>query len=186
MSSPDSRDNWLRASLFVLIVLLAVGLIAFLKKSSDVPLTPEQLNAPRPAGSPMAVPDTTSDPVSEPPTEPDSVVPAEIDSITTDLRIPSDAGYEDGYFTGVEDGVSDCERCSYDESSHFPTAAQRRNYADAYRRGYAQGFADGQASPDESPSEGADLPDGANKSEKSDTKEVKPKKEQPEKRAPKP
>ena len=35
------------------------------------------------------------------------------------------------------------ERASYDESSQFPHASQRRNYAEAYRRGYAQGYADG-------------------------------------------
>lgn len=68
--------------------------------------------------------------------------------MSVDQRLPSDAGYEDGYFAGLQDGLDDMERASYDDSSKFPTAEQRSNYTDSYKRGYAQGFTDGQAQGD--------------------------------------
>ena len=125
-----------------MIVLIAIGLIGFLKRSTDVPLTPEHA-ARRDSLSRMAKPDTTFTP-DEDATIQTAPYPEPDDSVSMDLRVPSDAGYQDGYYAGLQDGISGDERASYDESSQFPTPAQRRNYAEAYRRGYLQGFTDGQ------------------------------------------
>ena len=144
MANPasDRNETIIRSILFIAVVLLAVGIIIFLKHSSDVPLTPEGFAA-RDSIQRMATPDTTTAPIEDfTSTDTDSSLPT--DTVSMDLRLPSDAGYEDGYFAGLQDGLDDMERASYDDTSKFPTEAQRRNYTDAYKRGYAQGFADGQ------------------------------------------
>lgn len=141
-SSSDRFKTLIRAVIFTCIVLLAIGLVVFLKRSTDVPLTPEQA-AQRDSISHIATPDTTFAP-DETTNDHHTPYSASPDSVSQDLRVPSDAGYQDGYFAGLEDGINDDERASYDESSQFPNASQRLNYAEAYRRGYAQGFSDGQ------------------------------------------
>lgn len=139
---PSSESTTLiRAVTFVVILVLSVCTVIYLKRSSDVPLTPEGIAA-RDSLRHIVHPDTTATPETQPVT-PTAGYPAEPDSMTMDLRVPSDAGYEDGYYAGITDGVAGQERASYDESSQFPKASQRRNYAEAYRRGYAQGYADG-------------------------------------------
>ena len=140
--SSDRNETIIRSILFIAVVLLAVGIIIFLKRSSDVPLTPEGFAA-RDSAQRMATPDTTVAPTEDFPSN-DTNTAQPTDTVSMDLRLPSDAGYEDGYFAGLQDGLDDMERASYDDTSKFPTEAQRRNYADAYKRGYAQGFADGQ------------------------------------------
>ena len=140
--SSDRNETIIRSILFIAVVLLAVGIIIFLKRSSDVPLTPEGFAA-RDSAQRMATPDTTVAPT-EDFSSSDTNTAQPTDTVSMDLRLPSDAGYEDGYFAGLQDGLDDMERASYDDTSKFPTEAQRRNYADAYKRGYAQGFADGQ------------------------------------------
>ena len=141
--NPSSSDTtaFIRVVLFVIILAATVCAVVYLKRSSDIPLTPEGVAA-RDSLRRIAHPDTTAVPGSIPAdaTETRSV-PSH--SVTMDPRVPSDAGYEDGYYAGITDGVVGEERASYDESSQFPEAAQRRNYAEAYRRGYAQGYADG-------------------------------------------
>ena len=57
MSSESRRQTLLRSLLFVLLLAVAGGLIFFLKRSTDVPLTPEGL-AGRDSTRHMAVPDT--------------------------------------------------------------------------------------------------------------------------------
>ena len=140
--SSDRNETIIRSILFIAVVLLAVGIIIFLKHSSDVPLTPEGFAA-RDSIQRMATPDTTTAPI-EDFTSTDTDLSLPTDTVSMDLRLPSDAGYEDGYFAGLQDGLDDMERASYDDTSKYPTEAQRRNYTDAYKRGYAQGFADGQ------------------------------------------
>lgn len=139
-SSADSTQ-FIRAVTFVVIFALSVVTVIYLKRSSDVPLTPEGIAA-RDSLRNIVHPDTTAAPEVQP-APPPTAYPAEPDSMSMDLRVPSDAGYEDGYYAGITDGVVGQERASYDESSQFPHASQRRNYAEAYRRGYAQGYADG-------------------------------------------
>ena len=132
--SSDRNETIIRSILFIAVVLLAVGIIIFLKRSSDVPLTPEGFAA-RDSAQRMATPDTTVAPTEDFPSS-DTNTAQPTDTVSMDLRLPSDAGYEDGYFAGLQDGLDDMERASYDDTSKFPTEAQRRNYA--------QGFADGQ------------------------------------------
>ena len=145
-STPDRNETIIRSVLFIAVVLLAVGIIVYLKRSTDVPLTPEGMAA-RDSVQRMASPDTTTAPAESAPTL-DSTTEQPTDTVSVDQRLPSDAGYEDGYFAGLQDGLDDMERASYDDSSKFPTAEQRSNYTDAYKRGYAQGFTDGQAQGD--------------------------------------
>ena len=144
-STPDRNETIIRSVLFIAVVLLAVGIIVYLKRSTDVPLTPEGMAA-RDSVQRMASPDTTA-PAESAPTL-DSTTEQPTDTVSVDQRLPSDAGYEDGYFAGLQDGLDDMERASYDDSSKFPTAEQRSNYTDSYKRGYAQGFTDGQAQGD--------------------------------------
>ena len=144
--TPDRNETIIRSVLFIAVVLLAVGIIVYLKRSTDVPLTPEGMAA-RDSVQRMASPDTTTAPAENAPTL-DTTTEQSTDTVSVDQRLPSDAGYEDGYFAGLQDGLDDMERASYDDSSKFPTAEQRSNYTDAYKRGYAQGFADGQAQGD--------------------------------------
>ncbi len=145
-STPDRNETIIRSVLFIAVVLLAVGIIVYLKRSTDVPLTPEGMAA-RDSVQRMASPDTTTAPAESAPTL-DSTTEQPTDTVSVDQRLPSDAGYEDGYFAGLQDGLDDMERASYDDSSKFPTAEQRSNYTDSYKRGYAQGFTDGQAQGD--------------------------------------
>lgn len=144
--TPDRNETIIRSILFIAVVIIAVAVIVYLKRSTDVPLTPEGIAA-RDSVQRMASPDTTSTPAENAPTL-DSSTEQASDTVSIDQRLPSDAGYEDGYFAGLQDGLDDMERASYDDSSKFPTAEQRSNYTDAYKRGYAQGFADGQAQGD--------------------------------------
>lgn len=141
MPKTDTRQTVLRSLLFVALLLLAAGLIVFLKRSTDVPLTPDDM-ARRDSVRRMATPDTAVD-HSLPVAAPDTVAPDAAPD-TEDTRDPATAGYDDGYTCGLNDGINDDERAFYDESSQYPSAADRRSYADAYRRGYAAGFADGQ------------------------------------------
>lgn len=140
-SSSSDTTAFIRVVLFVVVLIATVCAVVYLKRSSDLPLTPEGVAA-RDSLRRIAHPDTTVSPGSVP-ADAAGTVEYPSDSVTMDLRVPSDAGYEDGYYAGITDGVAGEERASYDESSQFPEASQRRNYAEAYRRGYAQGYADG-------------------------------------------
>lgn len=141
MSSESRRQTLLRSLLFVLLLAVAGGLIFFLKRSTDVPLTPEGL-AGRDSTRHMAVPDTLDNAPTSPAEAPAESTPAEDVSPAPD-RDPAEAGYDDGYLSGNTDGMNNDERATYDESSQYPTPDARQSYAAAYRRGYAAGFADG-------------------------------------------
>ena len=143
MSSNSRRQTLLRSLLFVLLLVVAGGLIFFLKRSTDVPLTPEGL-AGRDSTRHMAVPDTLDNAPASPAEAPAESTPAEDVSPAPD-RDPAEAGYDDGYLSGNTDGMNNDERATYDESSQYPSAADRQTYAAAYRRGYAAGFADGRS-----------------------------------------
>ena len=141
MSSESRRQTLLRSLLFVLLLAVAGGLIFFLKRSTDVPLTPEGL-AGRDSTRHMAVPDTLDNAPASPAEAPAESTPAEDVSPAPD-RDPAEAGYDDGYLSGNTDGMNNDERATYDESSQYPTPDARQSYAAAYRRGYAAGFTDG-------------------------------------------
>ena len=141
MSSNSRRQTLLRSLLFVLLLAVAGGLIFFLKRSTDVPLTPDGL-AGRDSTRHMAVPDTLDNAPAAPAEAPAESTPAQ-DVSPAPERDPAEAGYDDGYLCGNTDGMNNDERASYDESSQYPTPDARQSYAAAYRRGYAAGFADG-------------------------------------------
>lgn len=147
--SKNRTQTIIRALLLVVVFIAsATALVSLKQLTDDGPLTPEGL-AERDSLHNMAHPDTTDVPEVNPvsPTT-DGVTPIDnespVDSLLTgDARSPLDAGYEDGYYAGMIDGVSGDDRASYDESSQFPDPQQRQAYADGYRRGYAQGYQDG-------------------------------------------
>ena len=143
MALTSRRQTLIRSLLFVALLLVAGGLIFYLKRSTDVPLTPDGL-AGRDSIRHMAVPDTAE----RAPTAPaEETTPANSGGETPDVaeRDPAAAGYDDGYLCGNTDGMNNDERAGYDESSQYPSAADRQTYAAAYRRGYAAGFADGRS-----------------------------------------
>ena len=140
--SSDRNETIIRSILFIAVVLLAVGIIIFLNALPTYPSLPRDLQHATARNAWQLPTPQWHRPRISPRTTPTPAQPT--DTVSMDLRLPSDAGYEDGYFAGLQDGLDDMERASYDDTSKFPTEAQRRNYADAYKRGYAQGFADGQ------------------------------------------
>ena len=136
-------NKWKITSLILFCLLVVIGII-YMKHSSA---TQKQLLTP---GSPdtterqIAVPDTTVDPGILPQT-PDTLVPSQLpDTILgRDKRNPYEAGYDDGYATGCDDGAANTERANYDDTSTFATQAEKANYARGYREGYTKGFDDG-------------------------------------------
>lgn len=138
----QSQKQW-RVAVILIVALLIVGGIIYLKRSSSVPSEQGAPNGSSPSSS-VAVPDTTVEP---------GVLPQVGDSVEVsvlpdtllgkDHRNPYEAGYEDGYATGCDDGAAGTERASYDETSYFRTQTERNNYARGYREGYEKGYADG-------------------------------------------
>ncbi|MCH5182073.1 MAG: hypothetical protein J1F06_05510 [Prevotellaceae bacterium] len=91
---------------------------------------------------PMARPDTTM--AADAPAFESEIYASPADSISVDARSADDAGYEDGYLQGMDDGaLGNAREAGYDDSSTFPSRRQREQYAAAYREGYAKGYADG-------------------------------------------
>ena len=85
------------------MVLLAVGIIIFFENALPTyPSTPEGFAA-RDSAQRMATPDTTVAPTEDFPSS-DTNTAQPTDTVSMDLRLPSDAGYEDGYFAGLQDG----------------------------------------------------------------------------------
>lgn len=140
-SAPNNR--WKIVSL-ILFCLLAVVSIVYMKHSSATQkqlVSPDAPNAPQ---QQIAVPDTTVDPGILPQT-PDTIVPSQLpDTILgRDKRNPYEAGYDDGYNTGCDDGAANTDHANYDDSSTFASSTEKANYARGYREGYAKGFEDG-------------------------------------------
>ena len=124
MALTSRRQTLIRSLLFVALLLVAGGLIFYLKRSTDVPLTPDGL-AGRDSIRHMAVPDTAE----HAPTAPaEEATPANSGGETPDVaeRDPAAAGYDDGYLCGNTDGMNNDERAGYDESSQYPSAADRQ------------------------------------------------------------
>lgn len=94
----------------------------------------------------VAVPDTTVAPdvlSVSPDTVVTSVLPDTI--LGKDPRDPFEAGYEDGYLNGCDDGAMGQEKATYDDSSTFHAPDDRADYARGYREGYTKGYDDGLA-----------------------------------------
>ncbi len=137
----NNSSHFLGKLLLLLLSLSAIVGIIFLKRASEQPA--HSATAPAAARPlPIAVPDTTLD-------TPDLAIPVETvaislpDTIGKDKRPPYEAGYEDGYISGMDDGSQNADRATYDDSSNFPLPAERNDYARGYSEGYARGFKDG-------------------------------------------
>lgn len=99
----------------------------------------------------IARPDTTLTETAIP-EQPDTTPAAATDLVGRDTRQAAEAGAEDGYWNGYHDGAAgNDDRNEYDETSDFPTAAERTRYAENYREGYERGYREGRsgARPDE-------------------------------------
>lgn len=141
-NNPESQNRRRMVIILIACLLIVVGIV-YMKQS-----TAEQkpLGSPDAGGdgSPVAVPDTTADPAALPPTADTTVVSQLPDTLLgKDKRDPYEAGYEDGYASGCDDGAAGAERASYDETNSFRSEADRRNYVDGYREGYTKGYEDG-------------------------------------------
>ena len=142
-NSSQPRNRW-RVILFIIGCLLVVCGIVYMKKSSTgqkLLSTPLQADT---TSRRIAIPDTTVAPDLLPPTADSldfSVLPDTL--LGKDKRNPYEAGYEDGYGAGCDDGAVGTHRASYDETSNFHTQVEKQNYTKGYREGYAKGYDDG-------------------------------------------
>lgn len=57
---------------------------------------------------------------------------------------PYEAGYEDGYAAGCDDGVAGQNGMSYDDENTFRRQDDSREYIRGYKDGYTKGYDDGQ------------------------------------------
>ncbi len=124
--------------------LLCIGAIIWLKLAGDKRTASDgnMTAMPHDSSSTVVVPDTTID-AGTLPSSSDSFAVAPTDSIGKDRRPPYEAGDEDGYLAGMDDGATHTPRASYDESNGFKTIDERTAYVRGYREGYAKGFEDG-------------------------------------------
>ena len=130
--------------LFLVFAALLIAGIVALKMAADPTATEAEGDASGRRQSLMARPDTSVAADAAVPESETFASPA--DSLSVDTRPCADAGYEDGYLQGMDDGALGLERGEgYDDSSAFPARRQREEYAAAYREGYANGYADGRA-----------------------------------------
>jgi len=137
----DNNNGAMRHFIWAIVVGIAMTVVIVFSKSAS---TANEVAAPAvPAGNPeMAVPDTTISP-DVLPAEPETILVAMPDTIGKDKRPAAEAGYEDGYLSGMDDGATGNERATYDETNSFPTQRERDAYVENYRKGYADGLEDG-------------------------------------------
>lgn len=136
-------SNHLRIVLAFVLCLLVVGGIVYMKHAT-AQQKDQVLSEDSAAMSPVIVPDTTADPTLLP-TGSDTVVASQLPDtvLGIDRRQPYEAGYEDGYATGCDDGAAGAENATYDESNNFRSHDACEAYVRGYREGYEKGFNDG-------------------------------------------
>ena len=125
--------------LYVVTAALIIAAIIALKILTGQPGTDDSLPLPDNVPANIVRPDTT--------------LTETADLVGRDTRQAAEAGAEDGYWNGYHDGAAgNDDRNEYDETSDFPTEAERARYAENYREGYERGFREGRsgARPDES------------------------------------
>lgn len=129
--------------LVVALCFLAVGATIYLKTSTGDAKNLQATTTDSTNMGGVAVPDTTVDP-NVIPTEPDTIPSVLPDTILgRDKREPYEAGYEDGYAAGCDDGAANANHASYDEESSYSQKADKDKYVKGYQEGYAKGFDDG-------------------------------------------
>ena len=138
------KSNHLNLLIKTIICLLIVSGIIYMKFISDeqkalLPNSTHQIE-----NVDIAIPDTTvsTDII---PISTDSVVPSILPDtvLGKDKRRPYEAGYEDGYAAGCDDGFDGHTRNNYDESNNFSTESEQNEYVRGYQEGYETGFKDG-------------------------------------------
>ena len=130
--------------LLICFGLLCIGAIIWLKLAGDkrtssgrdIPVAPPD------SSNAVVVPDTSID-AGTLSSSTDSFAVSPPDSIGKDRHPPFEAGDEDGYLAGMDDGAAHTPQASYDESNSFKTIDERAAYVRGYREGYAKGFEDG-------------------------------------------
>ena len=130
--------------LLICFGLLCIGAIIWLKLAGDkrtssgrdIPVAPPD------SSNAVVVPDTSID-AGTLSSSTDSFAVSPPDSIGKDRRPPFEAGDEDVYLAGMDDGAAHTPQASYDESNSFKTIDERAAYVRGYREGYAKGFEDG-------------------------------------------
>lgn len=140
-NNPNNRTRTI--VVLILSVLLIAGIV-YMKHSQNEQKQYAGMRGTDSTHQQVAIPDTTIDPDVLPPL-PDTIQPAHLpDTILgKDTRNPYEAGYDDGYATGCDDGAAGTNKASYDETNSFSTNTEKQNYVNGYREGYAKGFEDG-------------------------------------------
>lgn len=139
---PQSPNRWRAVSIVLFCLLVVIGII-YMKHSSGE----QKLLVPSGASDTahqVAVPDTTIAPEVMLQTS-DTVQPTQLpDTILgRDIRSPYEAGYDDGYAAGCDDGAAKADHATYDETNNFATKPEQQNYVRGYREGYAKGYDNG-------------------------------------------
>ena len=139
MDTPKSNSPRIFILLMLLLTALILWAIVLLKSKSDAssPLVIEEKR-----DRAIVVPDTSID-LQTLPLVADTTTSIVPEEVSRDTRTPYEAGYEDGYLAGIDDGAAHEDYTQYDEDSSFPTPSERETYSKGYRDGYAKGLADG-------------------------------------------
>lgn len=140
---PQTQNKWKVVSILLFCILIVIGII-YMKHSSGEQRQLIAPGAPDTTQPQIAVPDTSIDPDVLPQT-PDTVQPSQLSDtlLGKDKRNPYEAGYDDGYANGCDDGAAGTEHATYDDSNSFSTSAEKQQYVRGYREGYSKGYEDG-------------------------------------------
>lgn len=132
------RQVILFAATMAIIITVIISL-KILTSQSSAPNIPQRSI---PAKDNIATPDTTTSETTIPDIS-DTTIQAASELVGRDTRPADEAGAEDGYWNGYHDGATGGTRNEYDDTSDFPTAAERSTYAENYHEGYERGYREG-------------------------------------------
>mgnify|MGYP006903482221 CR=1 FL=1 len=141
--TPQGSNRWKTLSFILICILIVIGII-YMKRSSNAQKLLNPSTSTDTSSQQVAVPDTTVDPGTLPQTT-DTVQDVQLPDtlLGKDKRNPYEAGYDDGYAAGCDDGAAGTDHASYDETNNFALPAEKQNYVKGYREGYAKGYDDG-------------------------------------------
>lgn len=141
--APQGFNRWKTLSFILLCILIVIGIIYMKRTSNAQKLLNPSISSDTSAQQ-VAVPDTTVDPGTLPQvtdTAQDAQLPDTL--LGKDKRNPYEAGYDDGYAAGCDDGATNADHATYDETNNFAQPTEKQNYVRGYREGYAKGYDDG-------------------------------------------
>lgn len=145
MNKEKNHSDRFKILLAFIVCMAVVAGIIYMKRSAADDAPGRTTDTLRAAG-PVAVPDTSLAPNTLP-AAPDTVVRSVVADtlLGVDKRAPYEAGYEDGYSAGCDDGAAKQQNATYDDNSNYPAGQKREEYRRGYREGYAKGYDDGQS-----------------------------------------